>query len=83
MTEIIQFENWAKLKLVVGEVKSIGDKIIINDGNKDFEIDFDLNVEKGEQIVIGFVEGEIIIPVINRTRSIIPDDDVELGSRVS
>ena len=83
MTEIIQFEDWAKLKLKVGIVKKVGESIVINDGTNDFEIKLDLNVKKGDKIVVGLNGDGLVVPVVNDRIPLDPGQDSKEGSRVS
>lgn len=82
ITEKIKFEDWAKLEMRVGEIKSIGKNIIINCLNKDFKINFDLDVKEGDKIIIGFIENHLVIPITGENIPLIPDGDIEVGARV-
>ena len=82
MTEIIKFEGWQKLELRVGEVKSIGEKIIIS-CNKDFEIKLDLDVKKEDKIVMGILGDGLVIPVVKGNVPLIPEKGAQVGWKVS
>lgn len=82
MSEIIKFEDWAKLELVIGIVKKIKDKTIINCGKKDFQINLDLNLKNGEKIVVGIDSDNILIPLVGDNIPIVPEEEIEVGSRV-
>ncbi len=83
MTEIIQFEDWVKLKLKVGEVKKTGEKIVITLDGKSYEVNLDLDVKKGDKIVVGFSGEGLVIPVVEERVPLDPGKDSKEGSRVS
>lgn len=83
MKEIVKFKDWAKLELRVGEVKEIiKDRIIINCCNKDFEINLNLDVNKGDKIVIGINGDKVIVPVVNNGIPITPEKDAGVGWKI-
>ncbi|MBU0959351.1 MAG: hypothetical protein KKB31_05390 [Nanoarchaeota archaeon] len=83
MTEIVEFKNWAKLELRIGQIKNIDDKITINCGEKDFQINLGLDVNKGDKIVVGIGRGGLVIPVVNDAVPLTPEKDIDVGCRVS
>lgn len=80
----IKFEDWIKLKMVVGEVAEIDrNSIKIFDNDKYYNFNGKLNVKKGDKIIIGLLNENIIIPVVNKEIPLIPEKDIEIGSGVS
>ena len=80
----IKFEDWIKLKMVVGEVAEIDrNSIKIFDNDKYYNFNGKLNVKKGDKIIIGLFNENIIIPVVNKEIHLIPEKDIEIGSGVS
>lgn len=77
MKKEIEFEDFAKLKLVVGEVK--GKEVDI--GEKSFSINSDLDVKNKDKIVVGLLEEGIVIPVAGDS-VISVDSDIDSGSVV-
>ncbi len=78
----ISFEDWQKINLVIGEVREIGNLTKINCNEKDYSIRLKLKADKGDKIVIGFLNNQIIIPVFDKDNPIIPEKDIENGSRI-
>ncbi|MEK6918200.1 MAG: hypothetical protein AABW51_04595 [Nanoarchaeota archaeon] len=81
MKEIVKFSDWAKLELRVGEVVDTKGKTIINCG-RNFTTGLKLNISKGDKIVIGLSNGGLIIPLLQSNIIIVPEKDIETGSRV-
>lgn len=82
MKSEVSFEDWMKVKLIIGEVVEIGEgKIKINIGEKILETKRDLNVEKRDKIVAG-LNGDRLIILLVKGSAISPEKDVENGSRV-
>ena len=80
---LVNFEEWANLEMRVGKVKDVNkNKIIINCNNEDYSKTIKINAKKNDLIVVGFLEGEIIIPLINGNVFIIPESDIEVGSKI-
>ena len=83
MKQEIKFKDFVNLRMKVGIVKSIGDKIKIVLDERDYYVNINLNVDKGDQIVVGFVEGGLVIPVVCGNIPLIPTEKVKEGSCVS
>jgi len=83
MTEIIKFEDWVKFELRVGEIKKVGKKVIINYNNRDFEAKLDLDVNKGDQIVVGISRDNLILPVVKDNITLVPEKQAEIGWKIS
>ena len=83
MTEIINFEDWLKFELRIGEVKKIKNQIVINCNNKEFKVSDNLDLKNGDKIVVGINGANLMIPVINENIPLIPEKDAEAGMRVS
>lgn len=83
MTEIIKYEEWIKLKLKVGEVKKTGEKTVIALDGKSYEVNLDLEVRKGDKIVVGFSGEGLVIPVVDGRIPLDPGKDSKEGWRVS
>jgi len=80
---LVNFEEWANLEMRIGKVKDVNkNKIIINCNNEDYSKTIKINAKKNDLIVVGFLEGEIIIPLINGNVFIIPESDIEVGSKI-
>ena len=80
---MIEYEDFSKLDLVVGEVAFVNNKTEINCGEKIFKVDFSIDAKVGDKIIVGIFENKITIPLINGEFPIIPDGNVEIGDRVS
>ncbi len=80
----MNFEDWVKFDLRVGEVaesnKGAG-KIKVNIGEKTFELDKIIDAEKGDKIIVGIDKDKLIIPLANN-KVLKPDADIEIGSRI-
>ena len=83
MKEQIKFEDFTKLKMKVGTIKSIDDKIKISLDGKEYKINMWLDVNEGDQIVVGLVEGGLVIPLVNEDIFLKPEEKVKSGSQVS
>lgn len=79
----INFEEWAKLEMGIGMIKRITKGgSIINCKDRDYSIKIKLNAKKNDLIAVGFIGDEIIIPLVNENIPIIPESDIEVGSKV-
>ena len=85
---MIEFEDFAKLDLRVGEIVSVENgQTKINCGDKELSTSIQLGTKKGDKIVIG-VTGNKVFPLAastpdHKTVSLItPDQDVEPGCTV-
>ena len=83
MKEQIKFEDFEKLKMKVGTIKSIDDKIKISLDGMEYKINAMFDVSKGDQIVVGLVEGGLVIPLVNGDIFLKPEEKVKGGSGVS
>lgn len=80
---MITIEEFRKVNLIIGEVKEIEkDQIIISCENKNFITKRKLKINKKDKIVIVVNGDEIIIPTISKTIPIIPESDIEQGSKI-
>ena len=78
----INFEDWMKFDLRVGEVIEINKKIFkINVGENILETKENLNVEMGEKIIVGIQGNKLIFPLVNNS-VIVPEKDIENGARI-
>ncbi len=77
MKNEIEFDDFAKLNLVVGEMKNGNIDI---DGKK-FELDIDLEISDGDKIVVGLLGDGIVIPFA-RDSFLSVDSDIDSGSVV-
>jgi len=83
MTNMIKYEDWAKLELRIGQVIEIEEnKIKINCNSKSYSVNLDLNVEIKDKIIVGIEGDQLVIPIIQNSMPLIPDKDIEVGSRV-
>lgn len=79
----VKFEDWTKLKLLVGEIMDIVEgNIQINIGDRIMEYVRKINAEKGDKIVVGVTGDNLVVPLI-KDSFIVPEKDIEVGSRVS
>jgi len=74
----MKFDDWMKLDLIVGEVKDGNVSI----GDKEFELKVDVDVKDGDKIAVGIMRDEIVVPLVDGS-VIIPESDIEVGSKVS
>jgi methionine--tRNA ligase beta chain len=77
-------EDFVKVDLRIGEIKEIKKgKIIVSCNNKEFSVKLDSDVKKNEKIAV-IIEGDrIIIPILNKNIPLIPEKDIEPGSKIS
>ncbi|MCF7910405.1 hypothetical protein K9L16_01890 [Candidatus Pacearchaeota archaeon] len=78
----IKFEDFAKLTLLIGEVKEIEPNLKINIGDRILEHENIDNVKEGDKIVVGFIKDKLVIPLINNF-PIKPEKNIQPGSKVS
>jgi len=80
---MITIEDITKINLKIGEVKNISKgHITINFENKDYIKKIKLEVKKGDKIVIAHNQENITIPLINKNIPLIPEKDIEAGSKI-
>lgn len=80
---IVNFEEWAELEMRVGKVKSINkDRAIITCEDKDYPTEIKINAKKSDLIAVGFLGGNIVIPLINKNIPITPESDIEVGAKI-
>ena len=80
---MIKYEDFTKLDLRIGEVVSTkNDSIEIDCGGKILKTKISLNTKKGDKIVVGIIENELIIPLSKENNPLTPDQDIEAGSIV-
>ncbi len=79
---MISIEEFKKVDFRIGEVKLINDKIEICVSDKKFLINIKLNIEENDKIIIILHNNKIIIPVFDKNIPIIPEKDIETGSKV-
>jgi len=78
----INFGDWMKFNLVVGEVIGThADKIKIDIAGKSFEINKKLDVEIGNKIIVGLNGNNLIIPLVGSS-VVVPEKEIENGVRV-
>ncbi len=80
---MINIDEFSKVNLRIGKIKEIKkDRITINCNNKDYEIKIKLKVKERDKILIIINNDKIIIPVLNNDIPIIPEQDIDSGSKV-
>lgn len=80
---MINIDEFSKVNLRIGEVKEVKkDSIIINCNNKDYRKKIKLKVKENDKIMIILNNEEIIIPILNNEIPIIPEKDIDAGSKV-
>lgn len=77
MTKTIEFEEWLKCDLRVGKFE----KGKIDLGKEKFELKQEIDANEGDEIVVGLMNGKIIIPLAGNS-IITPEKDIENGSRI-
>ena len=81
---MIKFDEWQKIDFRIGEIIDVnGENIKITCRNKEFFIKLKLDVKKGNKIAVIINNEKLVIPVVNGNIPLIPDKDIEVGSRVS
>lgn len=81
---MIKIEEFWRIDFKIGEVKAIGkDSIQITCNKRDFIINLSLDVKKGEKIVVIIDGDKLIIPVVNGKIPLVPEKDIEVGSKIS
>ncbi|MGD9275822.1 MAG: hypothetical protein PVJ67_01470 [Candidatus Pacearchaeota archaeon] len=79
----INFEDWMKVDLIVGEVVEIDEENIkVDVGEKVLELKQKINVKKGKKIIVGIKENNLVVPLVNDS-VISPEKDVKVGMKVS
>jgi hypothetical protein len=80
---MIKIDDLQKINLLVGEVKKIEkNKIIINNGEKDFEVVQEIKANVGDKLVISSTENKIVILVTESGSILSPEKGIENGSKV-
>lgn len=80
---MIKIEEFWKIDFKVGEVEEISkSNIKIKCDNKTFNVNLKLDVKKKDKIAI-IIEGDkLIIPVVNGKTPLVPEKDIEVGSKI-
>lgn len=80
---MIKIEDLEKIELRVGQIVSKTNKetIILCNGQK-YQTNLKIDANKNDKIIIAINDDEIIIPLLNTVCPIIPDKDIEEGSKI-
>ncbi|MEK6885838.1 MAG: hypothetical protein AABX17_02640 [Nanoarchaeota archaeon] len=80
---MITIDEFQKIDLRVGEIRALDKgKIKINCLNKEFSGNLKLNAVKGDELIVVFNAGKLVIPVVNGDIPLIPEKKIENGSKV-
>lgn len=80
---MIKIDDLQKINLIVGEVKKIEqNKVVINNGEKDFEIMENINAKIGDKIIISSTQNKVVILTTENGNVLIPEKGIENGSKV-
>jgi len=78
----MNFEDWMKFNLRVGEIVEVSEgKIKVNIGEKTLELNKSVNAAEGDKIIVGIDKDRLVIPLANN-QVLKTDADIEVGSRV-
>ncbi len=78
----MNFEDWMKFNLRVGEIVEVSEgKIKVNIGEKTLELNKSVNAAEGDKIIVGIDKDRLVIPLANN-QVLKTDEDIEVGSRV-
>ena len=79
----MKFEDWLKFDLRVGEIIGIGGgKIKIDLGDREFEKKINIDVKKGEKIIVGLQGNGCVIPLVGGNVLIAPEKNIDNGVRI-
>jgi len=80
---MIKIEEFWGIDFRVGEVKGVSNSNIkIKCNNKNFNVNLKLDVNKGEKIAVIIDGDKLIIPVVNGNVPLVPEKDIEAGSKI-
>jgi hypothetical protein len=80
---MIKFDEFNKVDLRVGEVAEVSKgSIKINCSGKSFITKMNLNVKKGEQIIIGFNAENLVVPIMGMDNPLIPEKKAGEGWKI-
>lgn len=80
---MITIEDFAKIELKVGKIISKSNReTLIECNGKEFSTRININTNKNDKIIIAINGDEVIIPLINHSIPLVPDKDIETGSKV-
>ena len=82
MNEILIIDDFTKLEMRVGKVENIGKSVKIKCGDREFNTNLKLNLNKDEKIVIGILGDKLILPVVGKNIPIVPEKDIGIGARI-
>lgn len=81
---MINIEQFKEVDFRIGEViKVSGDEIQINCDNKTFLINMNLDVKEKDKIVVIINKDKLVIPAVKDNVPIVPEKDIEPGSKIS
>jgi len=80
---MIKIEEFWGIDFRIGEVKVVSNSNIkIKCNNKNFNVNLKLDVNKGEKIAVIIDGDKLIIPVVNGNVPLVPEKDIEVGSKI-
>lgn len=83
MKKIIKIEDFSKINLRVGEVIEVTKSYTkIGCFDKVFTVKLNLNVKKGEQLIVAVNGDNLVIPVLNQNITLSPEKNIDAGSKV-
>ena len=80
---MIKIEEFWKINFRIGEVKSINkENVKVSCENRDFVVGLDFDVKEGDKLAVIIYKDKLIIPVVNEKIPLIPEKDIEVGSKI-
>jgi len=82
MNEIITIEEFSRINFRIGEVVEVGKKTKIRCLDKDYLINLNIAVEKGDKIAVIIANDSLVIPIV-KDAPLVVGKDAEVGDKIS